>query len=207
MNICIAGLNRLLFWKDYIRQAFLSITRDYTPAIHKRNACGEGRAIHVKGAKVTIPSFFPFTPAWSKFKDCNVDKKPASAFVTKLDASASTVKKIQDILMVANLADLKTGGIVSSSVENLVPYENTAKKYVGSYGDHYNALTDGPTACGTTTPNLTPTSTSTPTSTPTLTPTSTLTLTPTSSTTSAASSALVSFTLSIIAIFAFLQSA
>lgn len=117
--------------------------------------------------------FFPFTPAWSEFKDCNIDKKPASAFVTKANASASTVKKIQDILMAANLTNLKTGNIVSSSVENLIPYEDTAKKYVGSFGDHYNALTDGP-PCGATTP------------------------TPTSS-------VLVSFTLPITAIFAFLQ--
>ena len=76
----------------------------------------------------------------NEYRDCNIDKRPASAFVTKADASQATVKKIKDTLMAANLADLKTGGIVSDSVENLVPYEDTARKYVGSYGDHYNAL-------------------------------------------------------------------
>lgn len=132
-----------------------------------------------KASKLQFP-LFSFSPAWSEFKDCNIDKKPASAFVTKANVSASTVKKIQDILMAADLADLKTGEIVSSSVENLMPYEDTAKKYVGSFGDHYNALTDGP-PCNATTP------------------------TSTTTTTSAASSVLVSFTLPITAIFALLR--
>ena len=79
------------------------------------------------------------------------------------------MKKIQYTLMAANLNDLKTGGIVSSSVDNLVPREDTAKKYVGSYGDHYNALTQDDPKCD------------------------------------AASTVLASFTLLIIAIFAFLQ--
>ena len=138
--------------------------------------------------------FFPFTPAWSEFKDCNIDKKPASAFVTKANASASTVKKIQDILMRANLTDLKTGKIISSSVENLMPYEDTAKKYVGSFGDHYNALTDG-LPCGPTNPTSTTTSAAS----------SVLVSFTLPTTTSAASSVLVSFTLPITAIFAFLQ--
>ena len=56
------------------------------------------------------------------------------------------MKKIQDILRKANLTALQTGGIFGSYVEKLVAYkEDTAKKYVGSYGNHYNALTDGPT--------------------------------------------------------------
>ena len=145
-------------------------------ARRKRVPCGPP----YKASKLTFPLFSHFTPALGEYKNCNIDKRPASAFVTKTNASASTVKKIQDILMAANVTDLKTGGIVSSSIENLVPYEDTAKKYVGSYGDHYNALTDGP-PCDTTTPAMTMSSTDT------------------------ASSVLVSFTLSIIGIFAFLQ--
>ena len=79
--------------------------------------------------------------------------------------------------MKASLTDLKTGGIVGSYIEKLVAREDTAKKYVGNYGNHYNALTDGP-PCNATTPT----------------------------TTSAASSVLqVAFTLPITAIFAFLQ--
>ena len=81
-----------------------------------------------------------------KFQECNIDKRPAYAFVTKVDAPDATVKKIQDILKAANVSNLKTGGIVDKSVETLVPTNGTAKDYVGSYGKHYNALTDGP-AC------------------------------------------------------------
>ena len=77
------------------------------------------------------------------------------------------VTKIKNILKAANFTELRTGGIVSSSEEKLVPHEASAKEYVGSYGNHYNALTAGPP--------------------------------------SAASSVFVSFTLPIIAIFAFLQ--
>ena len=112
-----------------------------------------------------LNSFFPLD--LDAYQECNIDKRPASAFIVKSRATAEIVKKIQNILKTANFADLQAGGIVSSTDEKLAPHEASAKDYVGSYGDHYNALTAGPP--------------------------------------SAASSVLVSFTLPIIAIFAFLQ--
>lgn len=74
---------------------------------------------------------------------CNIDKRPASAFVTKTDAPAATVTKIKSILTNVDLADLEKGGIVSGYIEKLVSHEATAEVYVGQYGKHYNALTEG----------------------------------------------------------------
>lgn len=88
----------------------------------------------------TVSFFSPFSPAWDDYMNCYIGKRPASAFVTKNNASAATVKKIQDTLKAAGIKDLKTGGIVNSFVENLVPYDNTAITYVGDYGDYYKAL-------------------------------------------------------------------
>ena len=105
-----------------------------------------------------------------QYKTCNIDKRPASAFVTKTGASAATVSKIKSILDNVDLADLKTGEIVSDNIEKLVSREATAKDYVGEYGKHYNALTEGEKC-------------------------------PVAS----ASSTFVSFSLLVIAIFAFLQ--
>ena len=138
------------------------------------------------------------------YQDCNIDERPASAFIMKASASAAMVMKIQNILKTANFADLQAGGIVSSYEEKLVPREASAKEYVGSYGDHYNALTTGPPANKpTTTP--TPTATSTAASTASSTATSTATPATSPTTTSAASSVFFSFTLPVVAIFAFLQ--
>ena len=145
-------------------------------------------------------SLFFFPLGLEAYQDCNIDKRPASAFVMKASASAAMVMKIQNILKMANFADLQAGGIVSSYEEKLVPREASAKEYVGSYGDHYNALTTGP-------PANKPTTIPTPSATSTAASTANSTATPATSptTTSAASSVFFSFTLPIVAIFAFLQ--
>ena len=65
--------------------------------------------------------FFSSSPFFSdldKFQECNIDKRPASAFVTKVDAPAATVEKIQDILKAANVTDLKTGGLFIVSLKH-----------------------------------------------------------------------------------------
>ena len=149
-------------------------------------------------------SLFFFPLGLDHYQDCNIDKRPASAFITKANTSAATVKKIQNILKAANFPDLQAGGIVSSYEEKLVPRETSAKEYVGSYGDHYNALTTGPPANKPTT-IPTPSATSTAASTATSTANSTATPATSPTTTSAASSVFFSFTLLIVAIFAFLQ--
>ena len=82
------------------------------------------------------------------FKTCNIDARPAAAFVTSKDTSDATIKQYQDLLKAAGVAKLKKGGFVSSDCEALKDYTGTAKKYVGDYGVYYNALS-GPGGNGT----------------------------------------------------------
>jgi hypothetical protein len=53
------------------------------------------------------------------------------------------VKKMQEILDAAGVANLKKGSIVSDECEKLEAYSGSVEMYVGDYGKHYNAL-DGP---------------------------------------------------------------
>ncbi|CAB3976742.1 Hypothetical predicted protein [Paramuricea clavata] len=76
----------------------------------------------------------------SAYRTCNIDKRPAYALVTNKDTPDEKVTKMKDILDKAVLANLKKGSIVSSNCQNLEAYTDTVKKYVGAYGDHYNAL-------------------------------------------------------------------
>jgi hypothetical protein len=63
--------------------------------------------------------------------------------VTNKDASDDKVKKMQNILDAAGVANLKKGDIVSSNCVNMQTYNGTVEEYVGDYGKHYKAL-DGP---------------------------------------------------------------
>ncbi|CAB4026775.1 Hypothetical predicted protein, partial [Paramuricea clavata] len=85
------------------------------------------------------------TKGLNEYLSCFIDKRPAYALVTNVDTADTMVTAMQGILNAANVTLLKTGKIVSSNFDKFEPYTDTVKKYVGDYGDHFNALS-GPNA-------------------------------------------------------------
>lgn len=89
--------------------------------------------------KLDMNAIFIFS-ALDEFLTCNIDKRPASAFVVSKEKSDEIVKKYAAMLKAADINDLIKGDIVWSGTESLQDYSETVEMYVGEYGKHFKAL-------------------------------------------------------------------
>ena len=78
--------------------------------------------------------------ALDDYQSCNIDKRPAHAFVTSASKSKEDVEKYKKLLKNAKLGDLKKGGIVGNGTESLQEFTGTLKKYLEPYSLYYKAV-------------------------------------------------------------------